>query len=305
MNAYSYYSNAQLHSLFSSGRWDDLSFEDRIDACQEVENRYAKANGVTPCIIQTKQMQGCTYGYQAGNTITLNESLLKSGTFIQSYTDSTGNTKTKEISVIAPNWNTLDTIYHEGTHGIQEATGRIPNTYIRSEVDCSLYRIQGIEKEAFAMGQLKTLEAISDVEEYTGECDPLQKDYIEYVKIDSFNSALEASIEAYKDPNIEQTLNDVIQDRDNGINRENCSASYQAINDLCDSQYFITRDSLSSEGSQLSSIDCSSSLHDETNTVSSHSTTIDEVSSSYEDTSTPSAESSHTNENAASNDYGI
>lgn len=305
MNEFGNYSNVQLHSLFSSKTWNELSFEDKIGACQEVENRYALSNGVAPCTIQTKQMQGGTYGYQIGNTITLNESLLKNGTFIQSYTDSNGNIQTREIPVIAPNWNTLDTIYHEGTHGIQEATGRMPDTYIRSEADPSLYRIQGIEKEAFAMGQLKTLEAISEVEEYTGVYDPSQKDYIEYVKIDSFNSALETSVETYNDPNIEQTLNDVIQDRDHGIYRDNGSASYQAINHLCDNQYYITRESSYTESTQLSSMDGSSSFYDETNTVSSQPSTMDGSSSFYDDASATSEESSHTIENTVTNDYGV
>ena len=304
MKDFSNYSSIQLHSLFSSKTWNKLSFEDKVGACQEVENRYALSNGVAPCTIQTAKMQGGTYGYQIGNTITLNESLLKNGTFIQSYSDTNGNIQIREIPVIAPSWNTLDTIYHEGTHGIQEATGRMPNTYIRSEADSSLYRIQGIEKEAFAMGQLKTLEAISDVEEYTGICDPSQKDYIEYVKIDSFNSALEASVETYNDPNIEQTLNDVIQDRDHGIYRDNGSASYQAINYLCDNQYYITRES-NTESSQLLSIDDSSSFYDETNTANSRFSTMDGSSSFYDDEFVTSPESSHTSENTVANDYGM
>lgn len=304
MNEFSNYTNTQLHALFSSQMWNKLSFESKVDACQEVENRYALSNGVPPCTIQTEPMQGGTYGYQFGNTITLNESLLKNGTFIQSYTDSNGIIQTREIQVIAPNWNTLDTIYHEGTHGIQEATGRMPYTYIRSEADSALYRIQGIEKEAFAMGQLKTLEAISEVEKYTETYDPSQKDYIEYVKIDSFNSALETSIEMYNDPNIEQTLSDVIQNRDNGIYRDNGSASYQAINHLCDNQYYITRDASHTENTQLSSLDGSSSFYDETNN-SSQISIIDGSSSFYDNVTTTTDASSHTCENSVTNDYEI
>ena len=29
----------QLHALFSSAQWAGLSFEERLDACQEVANR--------------------------------------------------------------------------------------------------------------------------------------------------------------------------------------------------------------------------------------------------------------------------
>ena len=31
----------QLNALFSSAQWAGLSFEERLDACQEVANRYA------------------------------------------------------------------------------------------------------------------------------------------------------------------------------------------------------------------------------------------------------------------------
>lgn len=68
MKEFSNYSSIQLHSLFSSKTWNKLSFEDKVGACQEVENRYALSNGVAPCTIQTAKMQGGTYGYQIGNT---------------------------------------------------------------------------------------------------------------------------------------------------------------------------------------------------------------------------------------------
>ena len=232
------FSKTELHALFSEPAWETLSFQDRLDACQEVENRYAAENGVPPCTVKAKHMQGATYGYQYKNTIALNRSLLQDGTFLTEFTDLNGRTQRVKTKALAPGWNMLDTVYHEGTHGIQTALGRMPRTYITPRTDEDLYRIQKVEKEAFAVGQWKTLNAISDTEPYTGCQDPSRSEYLAYVKEDSFQKALDASVLHYNDPDIEQTLRDVIRDRDYGITRFQASDSYQAVNDLCDRQYF-------------------------------------------------------------------
>ena len=39
--------DTQLLGLFSTDRWGKLSYAEKLDACQEVENRYAAANGVS------------------------------------------------------------------------------------------------------------------------------------------------------------------------------------------------------------------------------------------------------------------
>ena len=59
-------------------------------------------------------------------------------------------------------------------------------------------------------------------------------EYIDSVKADSFQAALIDASQNYNDPNIEQTLQTVINDRENGISRTNTSESYDAINNLCD-----------------------------------------------------------------------
>ena len=231
-------SKAELHALFSGPVWETLNFQNRLEACQEVENRYAAENGVPPCTVKAKHMQGATYGYQYKNTIALNRSLLQDGTFLTEFTDLNGRTQRVKTKTLAPGWNMLDTVYHEGTHGIQTALGRMPRTYITPGTDEDLYRIQEVEKEAFAVGQWKTLNALSDTEPYTGCQDPSRSEYLAYVKEDSFQKALDASVLHYNDPDIEQTLRDVIHDRDYGITRFQASDSYQAVNDLCDRQYF-------------------------------------------------------------------
>ncbi len=227
---YSGYSLNQLHALFSTEQWNSLSFSDRLSACQEVENRYAAENNVEPCTVTFQPMEGKRYGWQNGDRITLNSHLLSDGQFVTH-----GVQHEARVGVLAPGWNTLDTVYHEGTHGIQEKTGNMPDTYINPDMDQDLYRIQGIEKQAFAQGQLRTLEAMQTYEKESGKLDPDHDDYLASVRNDSFQSALADAAKHYNDPNIEKTVNDVIHDRDAGIVRENPSASYKAVNDLCDS----------------------------------------------------------------------
>lgn len=231
---YESYSQSQLTALFSSDTWKSLSFSQRLNACQEVENRYAAENNVHPCTITYQPMNGACYGWQNGNTICLNSYLLQDGQFCTKFKNSYGNVQSIRTDVLAPGWNTLDTVFHEGTHGIQEQSGRMPSTYINPEMDDDLYRIQGIEKEAYANGQRRTLEALFNYEKEVGHMDSERDEYIASVKADSFQAALINASQNYNDPNIEQTLQTVINDRENGISRTNTSESYNAINNLCD-----------------------------------------------------------------------
>lgn len=231
---YENHSQSQLTALFSSDTWKSLTFSQRLNACQEVENRYAAENNVHPCTITYEPINGKEYGWQNGNIICLNSYLLQDGQFCTTFKDSNGNTQSVRTDVLAPGWNTLETVFHEGTHGIQEQSGRMPSTYISPEMDRDLYRIQGIEKEAYANGQMRTLEALSNYEKEVGHMDSNHGDYIDSVKADSFQAALIDASQNYNDPNIEQTLQTVINDRENGISRANTSESYDAINNLCD-----------------------------------------------------------------------
>lgn len=231
---YEHLSQAQLHGLFSSETWSSLSFGGRINACQEVENRYATEHNVEPCNITHQQMDGAAYGWQSGQTICLNTSLVRDGCFNVTYKDENGISQTAQVPAMAPSWNTLDTVYHEGTHGVQEATGNMPSTYISPDMDSDLYRIQGMEKEAYAVGQSRTLNALSEVENSSGKLDVARYDYFASVKNDSFQAALQDAAKHYNDSNIESTLQSVINDRESGIVPENPSESYQSINALCD-----------------------------------------------------------------------
>lgn len=250
---YEKYSQSKLIALFSSDNWKSLTFSQRIDACQEIENRYATENNVQPCLVTHEPMNGAYYGWQNGNTICLNSYLLRDGQFCTSFMDADGKTQSIRTNALAPGWNTLETVYHEGTHGIQEQTGKMPSTYISPEMDDDLYRIQGTEKEAFANGQLKTLEALSDYEKEVGHLDPERNEYIASVKSNSFQAALIDASHNYNDPDIEQTLQTVINDREYGISRTNASDSYKAIDNLCDSYSVYSFKDISSSTINVSS----------------------------------------------------
>ncbi len=244
----------QLHALFSSAQWAGLSFEERLDACQEVANRYAAEHDVEPCLITHHPMEGSAYGEQFGSTIRLNTYLIRDGQFCTHFFDENGNRVESRIDALAPSWNTLDTVYHEGTHGIQTQLGQIPGTYITPNMDWDLYRIQGIEKEAYAAGQSRTLQALSDYEQTTGKFDPARLDYFTSARNDSFQTALSDAARHYNDPNIEQTLATVIQDREDNVVRSNTSASYQAIYDLCENYGIHSSADLSSSPEAVSAL---------------------------------------------------
>ena len=244
----------QLNALFSSAQWSGLSFEERLDACQEVANRYAAEHDVEPCLITHHPMEGSAYGEQFRSTIRLNTYLVRDGQFCTHFTDENGNRVESRIDALAPNWNTLDTVYHEGTHGIQEQLGQIPGTYITPNMDWELYRIQGIEKEAYAAGQSRTLQALADYEQATGKFDSARLDYFAAARNDSFQNALSDAARHYNDPNIEQTLAAVIQDREDNVVRSNASESYQAIYDLCETYGIHSSADLSSSPEAVSAL---------------------------------------------------
>lgn len=233
---YSGLGSRELMGLFGSSSWRSMGFEERLDACQEVENRYAAANGVTPCTVTARPMLGSTCGWQSGRTITLNESLLRGDYFLTEDVDDKGNRIVVPIADRAPGWNMLDTVFHEGTHGIQTEQGRMPCTYIDPDSDRDLYRIQMPEKESYAAGEYNTRMAIQVVQQDTGVQDPEAAIYLNGIKNDSFEDALKSAKKNYQDPFIEDTLAEVIQDRDNNVKNPYPHPSYSRIEALLDEQ---------------------------------------------------------------------
>lgn len=251
---YGTYSQGQLHALFSTEQWNGLTLSERLDACQEVTNRYAAEYNVEPCLVTHQPMEGNAYGEQSGKSICLNTYLVRDGQFCATFTDQNGNTCERVTNALAPGWNILDTVYHEGTHGIQTELDTMPSTYLPPDSDWNLYRIQGVEKQAYAMGQSRTLQALSDYEKSTGKLDATRGEYLASVRNDAFQTALNDAAQHYNDPNIEQTLATVIQDRENNLFRSNASPSYQAIYQLCDTYNLYSAADLSQHAQALDTL---------------------------------------------------
>ena len=235
---YEYLDLVRLHQLFSTEKWDHLTPDEKTEACQEVVNRYAVENNTWACKVSLSEMEGSSYGYESRGCIVLNEHLVKDGQFISKDIDADGNIVYTPIKVDAANWNVLDTVYHEGTHGIQEAKGTLHRTYFNGSTDYSLYRIQSNEKEAYANGQFRTLQAIDSVQKLTGEKDAEAERYYQTVKAESFKPYLDRAVRDYNDSDIEKTLNQFIDDRDNGLVNSNPGESYLAVERAYNDQYY-------------------------------------------------------------------
>lgn len=229
-------SETQISSLFHSSNWEQLDGGTRLNLCQEVENRLAAMDNVEPRTVVAEHMNGACYGYQQGDKIAVNVDMLNDGVFRTTFTDENGNKVTTEHDVKAPSWNTYDTIVHEHTHGVSEDQDKAPYTYIQSETDHDLYRIQGEEKNAYDAGNRSTLSAIQKAEAAMGKEDPSKADYIKSITEESYTKSLENAQMRYNDPVIDKTLAQFIADRDKGITRENASPSYKAIEALYDKQ---------------------------------------------------------------------
>lgn len=228
--------DTELLGLFSTDRWGKLSYAEKLDACQEVENRYAAANGCEPCTVCAEPMTGAALGYQGNKTICLNENVVRDGVFLTEDVDENGATVLVPLEVRASNWQTLETVFHEGTHGLQESRGQVPSTYFSPGSDYDIYRIQPIEKQAFEAGQENTLRAIATVQAADGKIDQNAVDYLAAVKASSYQESLEAAARNYGDRDIDATVAALVQHREYGLVPQNPSDSYKALNNLLDEQ---------------------------------------------------------------------
>ena len=236
---YSELSGAELGGLFTTDTWNSLNGEQRLAACQEVENRYAAETGHAPIQVSAVPMtdsieDGYTWGYQLGNHLYLNLDVLESGQFRLSDQDEKGNDIITAVNAPAPNWNMLDTIFHEATHGFQYQDGRQSYTYINFETDSDLYRIQPDEAEAFREGNTRTIQTLLQQMDLTGKVDPNAQAYLDAVKANSYQAALQEAAKNYNDSHIDQTLAQFIYDRDHNIQQKEPSSSYQAISKAYD-----------------------------------------------------------------------
>lgn len=226
-----------IESRFSTENWSQMNFNERLEACRALELNYAAEKGVAPCEVTYEFMDGSTYGYQCNGRITMNAYVLDEGNFHALIRDENGLVMTDDygrpmeavVPVRGSNWATMETVYHEGTHGVQEAEDRLATTYIDSQEDYSLYRIQSCEREAFATGQLRTLEAIQQYQNSTGKMDSEAVNYARSVQANSYQQYHDEAAVRYHDTNIDQTVDQYIADQDNGVVQDNPSESYVAV----------------------------------------------------------------------------
>jgi len=228
---------SELFALFATENWNKLDSTERLGACQEVENRYAAANNTVPLRLVPEEMMNKCYGYQSGKKIAINSYLLEQGVFQVELKDNNGKLfGVEEVDVDAPGWNVLDTIFHEGTHGIQEQQNRTVrnNAYFVPEADYYLYRIQPIEKEAYEQGQINTLLAIDKVITEQNILEPDMKLYSDSVKADSYDKSLQRAMYYYADPKIEQNMAQVVEDRNRRAYNPNPSREYRQLERVLD-----------------------------------------------------------------------
>ena len=232
-------SDVELKTLVSSTCWfrPEMDYGARLEACQELENRLAVEDGTTPRLVVGEDMDGATFGCQQGSLIRMNSNVLEDGVFRARYTDEQGEAQVQEMGVMAPNWSVFDTVCHEHQHCVQEDLGFSQGpAYIQAESDYALYRIQPDERDAFAMGERKTFQALSEVGDYLGYPDPAQGDYLASVAEDDYDRALARARLTYGDDNIQQAVDNVIRDYGNGARCEYETPGEQGVARVLDEQ---------------------------------------------------------------------
>jgi hypothetical protein len=214
---YSELSNSEINELYRSDMWSNLSYEERLDALQELENRTAEELGNQPCEVRTEEMNGAMYGYYCNGQIVVNESLVNNG--VLRYED--GENDVLEYVPNDVNAQLMDTIHHENYHAYQDdvINNRIEHDnqnevalwrsneelYISSSDNSILYRIQSRERTAFYRGELQTKETFEGIEAKYGE-DAGYQEYLISINEYSYEIALVTAKETYGDENIQETL---------------------------------------------------------------------------------------------------
>lgn len=222
---YSDLSNEEVNELYRSDTWADMSRDERLDALQELENRSAEACGNQPCQVRTEEMNGYRFGGYANGEIVLNEYLVADGKFVTQYLD--GSVETVEAGGI--NAQMMDTIHHENYHAYQDEVvhGQLehsdtaeaelwsanwPNDqYISCNDPSECYRIQSLEKSAFAHGEAETKAAFIEIEAKYGE-DAGYQQYLCEIEVDNYENALVNAKMVNSDSNIEETVNNRMLD---------------------------------------------------------------------------------------------
>jgi len=226
-------SGSQIGFLFSGFCWKELSKEERLEVCQEVENRIAAQSGRRPRMVSCQEMEGQVLGFQRGKEVVLNEHLLREegSVFQKTFYDKGGVLTTRQEVEEAAGWKMMELLFHIDAYHLLESKGikATKENYMQALTDKDLHRIQPSEAKAYEVSFERTLAVIEQVETSAGVPDADAEKYRKYVKSNSYEKALERAKKRYLDENIEKTLQQVIEDRDAHIYRENMGNSYVAL----------------------------------------------------------------------------
>lgn len=217
------YMRRVIDSQFREAQWQLLSPAERLNACQQLENRLAAERNAAPKRVYAERMEGKVFGYQRGNGIFVNAYVLEKNAFL------TGH---GYVPIPAAGWQTYDTICHEDLHGLQEdmRTGQT-FTYISPDKNYDIYRIQSDEKYAFAVGQDRTLTAILEQKDIHG----LEPDMITYKNIakdDRYQDRVAEAAESLGIPDIDRELDRLVYDKEHGITPQSPSNDYLKLDNI-------------------------------------------------------------------------
>jgi len=224
----------EVQELYRQDVWQNLSAEQRYDALQELENRAAEENGISPCLVRPENMNGAVYGGYCNGEIIINSNLVERGEFVHTYVNEDGVVDTDTYQIEGANAELMDTMYHENFHSYQDnvLSGRVEhhdaeevqrwrdNSYqegIYIDNRCGtyddLYRIQDYEKSAFARGEEKTKEAFESMEDKYGADEGYDR-YKDNVEANSYDNALARAQDRYDDVDIDKNyINAYVEDK--------------------------------------------------------------------------------------------
>jgi len=235
---YRYFSDLELGSLFCDEVWNTMDVVQKVAVCQEVENRLAAERSGQPRTVCIDKMEGSTYGFQSGDYIVLNESVLEEGKVYASYQNEAGETISRGVAIDAPGFMMYDTVCHEDTHGVQRDEQRMPSydAYMEPETMWCIYRIQPCEAEAFRKGNQNTLEMIKKLQQEAGIYTPEMEKYMDYVEYNSYTQALDQAKQFCMDENVQDTLQQVITDKEQGVVSDSVNVGYRILDNMYQQQ---------------------------------------------------------------------
>jgi hypothetical protein len=239
---YSHLTDNEVNDLYRSDVWNNLPYDAKMDALQELENRAAENVGNSPCQVNAEYMEGSMFGGYDPRTgdITINKHLIESGNFVTHHDDGT----VSERSVRGLNAELVDTVNHENYHAYQNEviSGSLQHDnaaeaelwkandllYIDPDDPSDTYRIQALERSAFAHGEAETRKAFQEMETRYGVEDAGFKEYQESLQAHSYEKAVATAQNSTGISNIEQALDQQMLDAYHAVESDEAFASEES-----------------------------------------------------------------------------